>query len=219
MKKFLDDISPDLVLVTDERVQVTQAVTIGGDPFFEGWFFGTTDYRIKGTQDDIGLWTAIVKGGTQYDIMLEGTPGVGEALLDLDNSRIICSSAVCLYMCYYDFCRNFKYFELGTEIQIPVVGMVNCGSDKIIYQRVIDLPTRFIAGRAIGENNAEDNVPFKIYNLTTGYYKSINILTGNREAQADFGDGIEFQPGDVQKLTIQTNTGNFVNPRVMLQVG
>jgi len=219
VKRFYDDVDTTPVTVTDERVLATTVVVIGAVNYYEGWMFGLADESIVGTQANVGAWTAVLKGGTQYEIILSGLPTTGQALVDLATGRVITSASVTLYFRYSDYGRMWRFWELGGEMVIPIVGQTDCASETIAYQQTVRFPFRFVRGDAVSECATDAEVQFILDNVTTGEDETITIDNGDAQGEDTWTSGIAFQPGDVLRLSVAANSGGAVNPVIRLRMG
>jgi hypothetical protein len=219
IKRFYDDVAPAAETVTDERIRVSTAVVISEVTYYEGWMFGVTDEAIGGTGTTLGAWTAVLKGGTQYEVIFSGLPTTNQVLLDLATGRLLTSASATLYLRYYDYGRLWRFWELGGEMVIPIVGQVDCASETIAYQQTVRFPFRFVRGDAVSECATDAEVQFILYNVTSGDDETITIDNGDAQGEDTWAAGIAFQPGDVLRLSVAANSGGAVNPVIRLRMG
>lgn len=90
---------PDGEDIVDEPVLCSELVTINGTDYYVGYLWQIANELIAGnTHATYGIWSAVLEGGTRYDVLLAG-PGVAEgneqfpdttseASLDIQNGLI-----------------------------------------------------------------------------------------------------------------------------------
>ena len=97
--------------IVDEPVRCSELQTINGTPYYLGYLWQIPNRIIEGNTDaDYGVWSAVSKGGTRYDVLLCGPPvadgneqypdAAGEVSIDIESGIIYATSLKTVYVCY-----------------------------------------------------------------------------------------------------------------------
>lgn len=219
---LFDDIAgAPAVLIANEKVICSNAITIDGDTYYWGRLIGfPAPSLLFGSQTTQGAWTAASKAGTRYTLSDSSLPGANEALVDYVNGRIITSASVTLYFHYYDYGRVFKDYELGPPLTIYLPEFLDAGSETLLYRMFIRQKTRFVAGQITNPFVTSDaTVAFILKNATASTTVTFTIASGAQSQITEFTDGLLFDKGDVLEVRVPTNTAGLHSVTILLYPG
>lgn len=207
---------------TDEPVVISSAVHDKAG-FYYGHIKGLTSNQLIGTSStSFGVYSAVLKGGTRYEVIEAGDPSATQILFERLTGRLIASNPITVYVTYPFYARVFHWWEQAKLLNFH--GAYVNDNGMTIYEEWLDHPDAFIGMQVTVPNvprGAADAVFALRKNSSVTNLATVTMVSGaNYVASPMFASRVKFAAGDkIVIVGVTVETANVMSPVITLLRG